>query len=204
MNMTTVYKIPRSVLVVIHTPDLQVLMMERAGWPGFWQSVTGSVAHEAEPRRSRSPRPTATRSSPCRAGAARPPREAVEVAAGHRLVACWRHALDPHRPVRPPGCPLRVLRAPRGPVPAVLRGPRARDRDRDRARGGIRVGQGVGRAEGESARRVGSADRLRPPRRVHPGRTQLAGPAARPGRRPGRAKGRIRLPFLPAADRGDD
>src|SRR5258707_8318621 len=45
------YKIPRSVLVVIHTPDLQVLMMERAGWQGFWQSVTGSVAHEAEPLR---------------------------------------------------------------------------------------------------------------------------------------------------------
>jgi dATP pyrophosphohydrolase len=46
--MTTVYKIPRSVLVVIHTPDLQVLMMERAAWQGFWQSVTGSLAHEAE------------------------------------------------------------------------------------------------------------------------------------------------------------
>ena len=46
--MTTVYKIPRSVLVVIHTPDLQVLMMERAGWKGFWQSVTGSLANEAE------------------------------------------------------------------------------------------------------------------------------------------------------------
>ncbi|HKW37675.1 MAG TPA: dihydroneopterin triphosphate diphosphatase [Burkholderiales bacterium] len=49
--MTTVYKIPRSVLVVIHTPDLQVLMMERAGWADFWQSVTGSVASEAEPLR---------------------------------------------------------------------------------------------------------------------------------------------------------
>ena len=46
--MTTVYKIPRSVLVVIHTPDLQVLMMERAGWKDFWQSVTGSVASETE------------------------------------------------------------------------------------------------------------------------------------------------------------
>ena len=45
------YKIPRSVLVVIHTPDLQVLMMERAGWQDFWQSVTGSVAHESEPLR---------------------------------------------------------------------------------------------------------------------------------------------------------
>jgi dATP pyrophosphohydrolase len=36
------YKIPRSVLVVIHTPDLQVLLLERADRPGFWQSVTGS------------------------------------------------------------------------------------------------------------------------------------------------------------------
>jgi dihydroneopterin triphosphate diphosphatase len=43
------YKIPRSVLVVIHTRDLQVLLMERAPWPGFWQSVTGSVEHEDEP-----------------------------------------------------------------------------------------------------------------------------------------------------------
>ena len=49
--MTTVYKIPRSVLVVIHTPDLHVLMMERAGWKDFWQSVTGSVASESEPLR---------------------------------------------------------------------------------------------------------------------------------------------------------
>ncbi len=36
------YKIPESVLVVIHTPDLQVLVLERADRPGFWQSVTGS------------------------------------------------------------------------------------------------------------------------------------------------------------------
>jgi len=36
------YKIPVSVLVVIHTPDLQVLLIERADRPGFWQSVTGS------------------------------------------------------------------------------------------------------------------------------------------------------------------
>lgn len=35
-------KIPESVLVVIHTPDLQVLLLERADRPGFWQSVTGS------------------------------------------------------------------------------------------------------------------------------------------------------------------
>ena len=37
-----VYKLPVSVLVVVHTPELQVLMLERADRPGFWQSVTGS------------------------------------------------------------------------------------------------------------------------------------------------------------------
>ena len=36
------YKIPVSVLVVVHTYDLQVLLIERADRPGFWQSVTGS------------------------------------------------------------------------------------------------------------------------------------------------------------------
>ena len=36
------YKIPLSVLVVIYTPDLQVLLLERADHPGYWQSVTGS------------------------------------------------------------------------------------------------------------------------------------------------------------------
>jgi dATP pyrophosphohydrolase len=35
-------KIPVSVLVIIHTPDLQVLLLERADHPGYWQSVTGS------------------------------------------------------------------------------------------------------------------------------------------------------------------
>jgi dihydroneopterin triphosphate diphosphatase len=38
----TPYKQPVSVLVVIHTPALEVLMLERAAHPGFWQSVTGS------------------------------------------------------------------------------------------------------------------------------------------------------------------
>jgi dATP pyrophosphohydrolase len=36
------FKIPVSVLVVIHTADLQVLLIERADFPGLWQSVTGS------------------------------------------------------------------------------------------------------------------------------------------------------------------
>ena len=36
------FKIPESVLVVIHTSALDVLLIERADQPGFWQSVTGS------------------------------------------------------------------------------------------------------------------------------------------------------------------
>lgn len=35
-------KQPVSVLVVIHTPALDILLLERAAHPGFWQSVTGS------------------------------------------------------------------------------------------------------------------------------------------------------------------
>ncbi len=42
-------KIPESVLVVIHTPDLRVLVLERADHPGYWQSVTGSKDRIDEP-----------------------------------------------------------------------------------------------------------------------------------------------------------
>jgi dihydroneopterin triphosphate diphosphatase len=46
------YKIPRSVLVVIYTPAGQVLLIERANaqgqGTGVWQSVTGSLDHENE------------------------------------------------------------------------------------------------------------------------------------------------------------
>lgn len=42
------FKIPQSVLVVIHTPALEVLLIERADAPGFWQSVTGAKDFEDE------------------------------------------------------------------------------------------------------------------------------------------------------------
>ena len=42
------FKIPESVLVVIHTGSLDVLLLERADAPGFWQSVTGSKDSLAE------------------------------------------------------------------------------------------------------------------------------------------------------------
>ena len=40
------FKTPISVLVLIHTTDLKVLLIERADKQGFWQSVTGSVEVE--------------------------------------------------------------------------------------------------------------------------------------------------------------
>ncbi len=49
-------KIPQSVLVVIHTPALDVLLIERADAPGFWQSVTGSKDALRRALRRRPPR----------------------------------------------------------------------------------------------------------------------------------------------------
>lgn len=41
MLVPMAFKLPESVLVVVHTPRLDVLLLERMG-TGFWQSVTGS------------------------------------------------------------------------------------------------------------------------------------------------------------------
>ena len=40
--MSTIFKIPESVLVVIYTSALDVLLIKRVDAPDFWQSVTGS------------------------------------------------------------------------------------------------------------------------------------------------------------------
>jgi len=42
------YKIPESVLVVIHTPALEVLLIKRADSEDYWQSVTGAKDHADE------------------------------------------------------------------------------------------------------------------------------------------------------------
>jgi dihydroneopterin triphosphate diphosphatase len=47
-----VFKTPISALVLIHTKDLQVLIMERADKAGFWQSVTGSVEGDESPKQA--------------------------------------------------------------------------------------------------------------------------------------------------------
>ncbi|WP_090043575.1 dihydroneopterin triphosphate diphosphatase [Limnohabitans sp. 2KL-27] len=47
MSVSAVYKIPESVLVVIHTPEQEVLLIRRTD-AGTWQSVTGSKDHPDE------------------------------------------------------------------------------------------------------------------------------------------------------------
>jgi dATP pyrophosphohydrolase len=46
------FKTPISALVLIYSPDLQVLIMERADKIGFWQSVTGSLENHETPRQA--------------------------------------------------------------------------------------------------------------------------------------------------------
>ena len=46
------FKTPISTLVLIHTIDLQVLIMERADKVGFWQSVTGSLELNETPQQA--------------------------------------------------------------------------------------------------------------------------------------------------------
>lgn len=47
--MSYAYKIPQSVLVIIYTPELDVLLIKRADAADFWQSVTGSKDTLDEP-----------------------------------------------------------------------------------------------------------------------------------------------------------
>ena len=47
--MSKPFKIPQSILVVIHTPAREVLLLNRTDAPNFWQSVTGSLDREDEP-----------------------------------------------------------------------------------------------------------------------------------------------------------
>lgn len=46
------YKQPVSVLVVVHTPEREVLLLERVRPPGFWQSVTGSLEEGETPQQA--------------------------------------------------------------------------------------------------------------------------------------------------------
>lgn len=43
------YRRPESVLVIVHTPALECLLLERVDPPGFWQSVTGTLHWDETP-----------------------------------------------------------------------------------------------------------------------------------------------------------
>ena len=85
------YKRPVSVLVLMHTPQLQVLLLERAAHPGYWQSVTGSQeAGEALAD-------TALRELAEETGINAPPGELQDWQLSNRyeIFAEWRHRYAP-------------------------------------------------------------------------------------------------------------
>lgn len=85
------HKIPVSTLVVIHTADLQVLLLERADHPGFWQSVTGSQ-HEGEELRDTAIREVAEETG---YDARRFPLEAWNLQNVYEIYPVWRHRYAP-------------------------------------------------------------------------------------------------------------
>lgn len=85
-------KLPVSVLVVVHTATLEVLLLERAGRPGYWQSVTGSLERADEPLEA-----AATRELQEETGiVAAPGRlERLNMANTFEIYAHWRHRFAP-------------------------------------------------------------------------------------------------------------
>ena len=84
------FKIPRSVLVVIYTEALDVLLLERADKPGFWQSVTGSLDAEDEPLAE-----TARREVLEETGIAGGALSDWALANVYEIYATWRHRYAP-------------------------------------------------------------------------------------------------------------
>ena len=89
--MSKAPKQPVSVLVVIHTSNLDFLVMERAGGSGLWQSVTGSREGD-EP-----PAATALREVAEETGLAAPPSSLVDWQLTHRfpILPRWRARYAP-------------------------------------------------------------------------------------------------------------
>jgi dihydroneopterin triphosphate diphosphatase len=95
--MSRPFKIPESVLVVIHTADRQVLLIERADSPGAWQSVTGSKEHPDEPLVETAIREVAEETG-IRIGSARVPAGRLldwRLRNVYEIYPAWRHRYAP-------------------------------------------------------------------------------------------------------------
>jgi len=91
------HKIPESVLVVIHTPTLDVLLIERADKPGYWQSVTGSKDRIDEPLTDTCVREVAEETDIV-IGSPAVPRSALRdwgLANVYEIYPVWRHRYAP-------------------------------------------------------------------------------------------------------------
>lgn len=99
MNITppAAPKIPQSVLVVIHSPDLEVLLIERAKQPGFWQSVTGSKDSLDEAWRDTAVREVAEETGIVVGAPGVPPQALTDWALEnvYEIYPVWRHRYAP-------------------------------------------------------------------------------------------------------------
>jgi dATP pyrophosphohydrolase len=85
------------VLVVIHTRELEVLLIERADHPGYWQSVTGSKDRVEEPLEETAVREVAEETG-IHVGSTQVPRSGLSawgISNVYEIYPVWRHRYAP-------------------------------------------------------------------------------------------------------------
>jgi len=91
------FKLPESVLVVIHTAEREVLLLERADKAGAWQSVTGSRDSVDEPFDETAIREVAEETG-IHIGSPQVPRERLvdwQLQNVYEIFPVWRHRYAP-------------------------------------------------------------------------------------------------------------